>query len=423
MPIYDSGPIDNSQTGRAAFAEVSAANAGRLPTNVSIQLYELPPLAFGTQTNNPMFTSLFYLQPRGNPDDTLSSGLVALGSAFGVRVASSGTGEDDIAVHVTLYDADNRIIRTINVPATAPTPLLVYEVNNGSDHIGVIEADTEQVVQFIPATSSDPTGVALTPDGTKCYVTVQGTDSVNIYDTATNTLITSILVGLNPVGVFVRPDSLQAYVTNIGGDSVTVIDVATNTVVGAPILTGSQPFAVAFALSLSKAYVTNSNGSSVTVIDTNTLAVIDTILLPANPVGIATTPDNTKAYVCVQLDTLGVIDTSTDTLLPSVALPVGSGVSHVAITPDGSRAYVTGSVAGQLFMVNTKTDTEVPSESVIIGMGARSIAITPDGNKAFVTATLEDYVAVVDLRTNTRQQLIAAGVLPTSIALTPNLLY
>ncbi|MCR8844221.1 YncE family protein [Paenibacillus sp. SC116] len=423
MPIFDSGPIDNSQTGKAAFAEVSAVNAGRFPTNVSVQLYELPPLAFGTQTNNPLFTSLFYLYPRGNPNDTLSSGLVALGSAFGVRVISSGIGEDDIAVHVTLYDSDNRIIGTLNIPATAPTPLLVYGVNNGSDNVSVVEAETEQVTTFISTTSTDPTGVASTPDGTKLYVTVQSTNSVDVYETATNTLITTIPVGLGPVGVFVRPDGVHAYVTNIGGDSVSVIDVATDTIIGAPILTGSQPFAVSFVLSLAKAYVTNSNGNSVTIINTNTLAPTGTIPLPANPVGIATTPDDKKAYACVQLNTLAVIDTATDTLLPAIPLPVGSGVSHVAVTPDGSRAYVTASVAGMLFIVDTKADIEVPSQAVVIGMGARGIAITPDGNKAFVTATLENYIAVVDLQTNTRQQLISTGVLPSEIAITPNLLF
>ncbi|TVX91753.1 YncE family protein [Paenibacillus agilis] len=423
MPIYDSGPIDNSQTGRAAFAEVSAVNAGRFATNVSVQLYELPPLAFGTQTSNPFFTSLFYLYPRGNPNNTLSSGPVALDSTFGVRVISSGIGENDVAVHVTLYDADNRTIRTFNVPATSPTPLLVYGVNNGSDNVSVIEADTEQVTTFISTTSTDPTSVALTPDGSKLYVTVQGTNSVDVYDTATNTLITNIPVGLGPVGVFVRPDGAQAYVTNIDDNSVSVIDVATDTIVGAPILTGSMPFAVSFVLSQAKAYVTNSNGMSVTIINTNTLVPTGTIPLPANPVGIATTPNDQKTYVCVQLNTLAVIDTATDALLPAIPLPVGSGVAQVAITPDGSRAYVTASVAGMLFMVDTKADIEVPSQAVVIGMGARGVAITPDGKKAFVTATLENYIAVVDLQTNTRQQLISTGVLPSEIAITPNLLF
>ncbi|WP_072687107.1 hypothetical protein [Rhodococcus marinonascens] len=43
----------------------------------------------------------------------------------------------------------------------------------------------------------------------------------------------------------VTPDGTRAYVTNLDGDSVLEIDTASNAVVGAPIVVGADPLGVA----------------------------------------------------------------------------------------------------------------------------------------------------------------------------------
>ena len=83
--------------------------------------------------------------------------------------------------------------------------------------------------------------MAITPDGTRAYVTNRRRDTVSVIDTATNTVIgTPIPVGNSPVGVAVTPDGTRAYVTNQLDDTVSVIDTATNTVI-ATIPVGSRP--------------------------------------------------------------------------------------------------------------------------------------------------------------------------------------
>ncbi|MCR8844222.1 YncE family protein [Paenibacillus sp. SC116] len=422
MPLYDSGPIDNSQTGRAAFAEVSTVNTGRLPTNVSIQLYELPQLVFGTQTNNPLFTSLFHIQPRGNPNDTLSSGLVALGSAFGVRVISSGPGEDDIAVHVTLYDADSRIIRTFNVPATAPTPLFAY-VSTGSTRVTVIDTSIDQVVESLVTDPSVATVSTSTPDGSRLYVAVQGSNVIDVFDTTTSTFITSISTGGLPQGVLVRPDGLQVYAINAITNNVVVIDVNTNTPIGAPIPTGINPFALAFSLNLSKAYVANFSGSSITVINTNTLSVITTIPLGANPFNIATTPDGSKLFACLSTNVVVVIDTTTDSVITSINMSPSIAVFDIAITPDSTKAYVTAIVTNEIRVINTITNAVINNATIPLGISPRSIAITPDGKKAYITTNSENSVKVIDLKTNTNTATIIVDTSPNDISIAPNLLF
>ena len=56
--------------------------------------------------------------------------------------------------------------------------------------------------------------------------------------------------------------------------------------------------------------------------------------------GTATSQAQTRAYVTNQLDnTVSVIDTATHTVLATI--PVGAVPVGVAITPDGTRAYAT----------------------------------------------------------------------------------
>jgi YVTN family beta-propeller protein len=71
-----------------------------------------------------------------------------------------------------------------------------------------------------------PEGVAITPDGTKAYVTNCDDDTVSVIDTATNSVVGSpIRVGDGPEGVAITPDGTKAYVTNCDDDTVSVIKI------------------------------------------------------------------------------------------------------------------------------------------------------------------------------------------------------
>ena len=50
-----------------------------------------------------------------------------------------------------------------------------------------------------------PIGVAITPDGTRVYVTNDNSDTISVIDTATNTVVATIPVGSGPVAVAITP--------------------------------------------------------------------------------------------------------------------------------------------------------------------------------------------------------------------------
>jgi YVTN family beta-propeller protein len=76
-----------------------------------------------------------------------------------------------------------------------------------------------------------PVGVAMTPDGTRAYVTNSGSQNVSVIDTANRTVTATVKVGRNPINVAIRPDGARAYVVNADSNSVSVINTGTNKVI------------------------------------------------------------------------------------------------------------------------------------------------------------------------------------------------
>jgi len=106
-----------------------------------------------------------------------------------------------------------------------------------------------------------------------------------VIDTATNTVVATVPVGVNPYGVAIAPDGKRAYVANANSNTVSVIDTATNTVV-ATVLPGTGPIGVAITPDGKYAYVTNINSGDGSVIDTTSNTVVATIGLGGAPEGV-----------------------------------------------------------------------------------------------------------------------------------------
>ena len=102
-------------------------------------------------------------------------------------------------------------------------------------------------------------GVAVTPDGAYAYITNEGSHTVSVIATASNTVADTIQVGSYLHGVAIAPDGAYAYVAN-GNDAVSVINTSDNTVV-TNITVDSGPHSIAVTPDSAYAYVTNSGGN------------------------------------------------------------------------------------------------------------------------------------------------------------------
>jgi YVTN family beta-propeller protein len=142
------------------------------------------------------------------------------------------------------------------------------------DTVTVINTATNTVIATIPVgaqtteNGEGPARVAVSPDGTRAYVTnfsLADSSSVVVIDTVSNAVIATIPVAATPVGVVVSPDGAHAYVTHLALGTVSVIDTATDTVV-ATIPVGIRPAEDAISADGTHLYVANEQDDTVSVI-------------------------------------------------------------------------------------------------------------------------------------------------------------
>jgi YVTN family beta-propeller protein len=177
------------------------------------------------------------------------------------------------------------------------------------------------------------------------------------------------------------------------------------------------------------AYVaTPGNGlgcNGVLVIDTATNMVVATVKVGNGPRGIAVTPDGTHAYVANAGDnTVSVFATTSNTVVGS-PIPVGVLPRMIAITPDGTHAYVVNDSSGTVSVIATATNTV--EATVLVGNTPAGIAITPDGTRAYVvncncfSGIGAGTVSVIDTASNTVVGTpIPVGGEPEGVAVTPD---
>ncbi len=125
----------------------------------------------------------------------------------------------------------------------------------GPGSVSVIDTVTNTAIDLIDVGLS-PDAVAITPDGRYVYVANADSNTVSVISTASDDVIATIPVGTNPCAMSVSPDGRFVYTANyngeyyhgetpIGVNSVTAIDTATNTVINT-LVVGNGTSGVAY---------------------------------------------------------------------------------------------------------------------------------------------------------------------------------
>jgi YVTN family beta-propeller protein len=301
---------------------------------------------------------------------------------------------------------------------TQAAPVTVaYVANANADAVSVVNAEVASVASTIPVGAS-PHGVAVAPDGTAVYVTNSGSGDVSVIDTGRRAVVGAIAVGTNPYGVVFSPDGTRAYVSNGGSRTVSVINTATRAVT-ATIRGLGNVRGLAINPIRGCLYAVNEDPlATVSVIDTTSDKVTGTVNLGGSfPVGIAVTPDGTRAYVSVGQNGnpfVAVVDTATDAVSATIA--VGNMPTLLAITPNGGRVYVPNFGSDTASVIDTSSNRVMAT--VAVGPGPYGVAFSPDGSRAYITNAGAAAVSVIDVATNAVLATTHVGSLPAGLALT-----
>ncbi len=329
-------------------------------------------------------------------------------------------GSTDKVYLAKIAAVENKAVNTGSSAAFAYVPGIV------GGNVGIFDASTYALSSAITSGFTNPYAVAATPDGTEVWVTDSGTNIVSVISTATNEVTATVVVGIYPHGIAITPDGTTAYVANTGpntgrggSETVSVIDVASQSVKGT-ITVGEGPQVVTVSPDGSLVFVTCADG--VYAIKTSNGSVSKARAELRHPHGVAVTPDGTQAYVTdSEHDEVVVLDTSSLRAVGRVA--VGKTPWNTAFTADGSSAYVTNANDDTVSVI----DTASPSVTTTIALGGSSsgqlnhtptaIALSPEGN-IWVACNTSSSLAVIDTSSNTviDSTDIGLGDDPTGIA-------
>ena len=302
--------------------------------------------------------------------------------------------------------------------------------------------DEPRLVATIPV-GATPYGIAVTPDGSKVFVSNSTGGSVSVIDTSRRIVTDTITsnIGSTPVGIAIDPSGTTAYVGNYDDGTITRIDVATgatsvSTIVPAGIFSTQCKWVLNLTTSNdgTKLFVACQSDSNVQVLSLPSLTLISTLAHTTNncfPTDSAVTSDDRTLVVAVNgpgpapgvlpcdasiRNTALIIDVATGPT-DNDYVAATEGAFSVAISPTSGLAYLAGQSSGAIGIVNPATRSGTGA-SIAVGGSLTDIVITPDGSRAIVSVLDEDAVKFVDLATGVVTHTVAVGgEEPQSIAL------
>lgn len=203
---------------------------------------------------------------------------------------------------------------------------------------------------------ASPLEVLFSPDGARIYVLCQGSDEIRVLDAASYAVTAKITVGHLPRGLSLSPDGSRLFVANSRDDTLSVIDTHTLTVTATwPV--GAEPSSVVQDHAGRRLFVANRISSDVAVLDAQTGVEEKRLLAGRGSSYLALSPDGSRIYVThvypnpdarrTGLENrtppeseITVIDAARAVVVDRMPLHRIAGVFHVALSNDGRLGVV-----------------------------------------------------------------------------------
>ena len=144
------------------------------------------------------------------------------------------------------------------------------------------------------------------------------------------------------------------------------------------------------------------------------------------PMAIAVTPDGTKAYVINHnSNSVTVINTATDAVITTITTGIGAAPSSIAMHPSGSYAYVANVTGNSISRIDTASNTasilSLSGDGFTGFTAPRFVVFSPNGQRAYVSnQTTTGRITVINTADLTQTSQFGVATVPRSLAISPD---
>ncbi|MFC3958163.1 YncE family protein [Halovivax cerinus] len=304
---------------------------------------------------------------------------------------------------------------------SAPSTDQLIVLNKDEDTVSFVDAAAGDTIDVVE-TEFNPHEVAVSPDGSRAYVTCSLGGSVVAIDTADRTVVDRFEHDLFdfPHGLAVRESADELWLASTYSSQLFVFDVDTLALLERIPTHQDKSHMVTFSPDEETAYVANIGSDTVTVVDCDTRRVVADPPVGEGPEGIGVDPDTGEVLVANQDDgTLSVLDP--DTYEETSEALLGETPIRVMLSPDGRYAFVPNRESDSVSVIDTehvRNGERKPWEiaRIPVGIWPGGTVFAPDGSRAFVANNKTNDVSVIDVDSFEEVTRYDAGIHPDGIA-------
>lgn len=277
--------------------------------------------------------------------------------------------------------------------------------------------------------SERPAQVAVSPDGSRAYVSSRDDAVLTTLDTSTDEILSTVPGVVRAGEVVVSPDGSTLYLLEFVESTVAFYDVASQTVTARVPIGVDLPAGLLLSPDGRTLYTSGQTPDLagprglVVAIDVAQQAVVRTAAVAVdNVTALALGPDGQTLFATISVDdVLAVVDAGD--LSVEELIPVGESPGRLAVSPDGARVYVVnyGDPFRQVDRSLTVVDVAASATTATLTFADRpgDVGVSPDGSILYVLADQPGAVLAVDSTTFAVRDRTPVGVSPSDIAVTP----